>query len=168
MQVKINGKMLSWRNLATPADIKLVRRFCKEAGNFTLCEVELAVELVMECLHRGSDSGYHFLFAILPPDTQAGYACYGPVPCTESAWDLYWLVVDKALQGNGFGELILRKVEHQIWQAKGKRIFVDTSGRPAYDSTRHFYEKCGYKIAAQLSDFYEKGDAKFIYCKDLG
>ena len=167
MQAAMARTMLTWRRSVSPYDPKLVRRLCREAGNFSPCEVELAVELVMERLHQGENCGYHFLFAQLPA-AQAGYACYGPVPCTDSAWDLYWVVVDKTMQGNGLGRLILQKVEHLIGQAKGMRIYLDTSGRPDYDGTRCFYEKCGYEIAAQLPGFYAEDDAKIIYKKELG
>ena len=166
MQAEMANSMLSWRNLVIPSDVDLVRGFCAGVGNFSTCEVDLAVELVMESLQRGPDSGYHFLFAGLSA-TQAGYACYGAIPCTDAAWDLYWLVVDRELQGKGLGSLIMSKAENLIMQAGGRRLYVDTSGRSAYMATRHFYEKCGYKIAAQLPDYYSQGDAKVIYCKDL-
>ena len=167
MQVAIAKPMLSWRNLVTPSDLQLVRRLCQEAGNFSPSEVGLAVELVMESLQRGERSGYHFLLAQLSA-MPVGFTCYGAIPCTESAWGLYWLVVDKVLQGKGLGELILREVENLVWQAAGRRIYLDTSGRPAYNATRHFYEKCGYKIAAQLTGFYSEVDDKIIYYKELG
>ena len=167
MRVVMPKTMLSWRSLVTRSDIKLVRRLCQESGNFSPNEVELAGELVMECLQRGGSSGYHFLFAQLFC-IPVGYACYGAIPCTESAWDLYWLVVDKVLQRKGLGELILREVEKLVWQAEGQRIYLDTAGRQDYEATRHFYEKCGYRPYANLPDFYSKGDDKITYCKEFG
>ena len=49
----------------------------------------------------------------------------------------------------------------------GTRIYVDTSQRVQYASTRAFYESLGYRLETVLKDFYDQGDGKAIYCKSL-
>ena len=55
--------------------------------------------------------------------------------------------------------------EKEIIKLGGKRIYVETSGREQYVSTRKFYLACNYEEEAVLEDFYAPGDAKFLYLK---
>ncbi len=48
-----------------------------------------------------------------------------------------------------------------------RRIYVDTSSSAKYESTRAFYKRNGYKVGAELPDFYRDGDGKVIFVKDL-
>ena len=59
------------------------------------------------------------------------------------------------------------EAERRIKAAGGSRIYVDTSQRVQYASTRAFYESCGYRLETILKDFYAVGDGKAIYCKSL-
>lgn len=95
------------------------------------------------------------------------YACYGQSPGTERRYDLYWIAVDRDLQGKGAGRLVHARVEEAIRQAGGERIYADTSGRDDYASTRRFYRALGYRKVSVLGDFYREGDDKVIYMKEL-
>jgi len=97
----------------------------------------------------------------------AGYACYGPIACTESGYDIYWIAVHPDYQGKGLGRRILKETERLIRESSGTRIYVETSQRVQYASTRAFYEDCGYRLEAVLADFYAAGDGKVVYCKSL-
>jgi hypothetical protein len=44
-------------------------------------------------------------------------------------------------------------------------LVVETSSRPDYSGTRHFYEARGYRQAATVADFYAPGDDRVIYTK---
>ncbi|MCI0651220.1 MAG: GNAT family N-acetyltransferase [Planctomycetes bacterium] len=133
-------------------------------GSFHDYEMQIAVELVDERLAKGPASGYSFVFAerrALP----IGYACYGPIACTKSSFDIHWIAVRREFQGCGIGREILREVERRIAEAGGRRIYVDTSGRGDYGPTRAFYERCGYRVDALLRDFYAPGDDKVVFLK---
>ena len=126
----------------------------------------MAIELVQENLARGPESGYWFTVAELDGDV-IGYAAYGLIPCTVASYDLYWIAVHPRSQGAGIGRRILEEVEERIRRLGGVRVYLDTSGRAAYDDTRAFYERTGYRKEAVLEDFYSPGDAKVIYLKRL-
>ena len=131
---------------------------------FRLDEIDVAVELVDTRLEKGVSSGYEFIFAEQQNHLIA-YACYGPIACSVGSFDLYWIVVDPACQGRGLGRRLLQEVEQRICQTGGRHIYIETSGQPKYEPTRGFYERCGYEIAAVLTDFYDNGDDKLIWCK---
>jgi len=135
-----------------PEDLDGIRRLAESTGFFYYAELDVA--------------GYHFILAEYM-GRLAGYACYGPIACTASSFDIYWIVVDPDLQGRGFGKRLLRETERLVRAAKGERIYVETSQRPLYKSTRAFYENNGYKAESLLENFYGPGDGKITYCKVL-
>ena len=154
------------RDTVTREDGRRVRRLVEITGFFHPEEVDVAEELVMERLEKGEASGYHFIMAE-QYGRLAGYACFGPIPCTSSSYDLYWIAVHPDFQGRGLGRRLLQECERRIKVSGGTRIYVDTSQRVQYASTRSFYESCGYSLETILKDFYAEGDGKAIYCKAL-
>ncbi|WP_347243787.1 GNAT family N-acetyltransferase [Thermogutta sp.] len=155
-----------FRTTVRPEDGPAVRRLVESTGFFRPDEVAVAEELIAERLAKGAASGYEFLFAEHDGQLQ-GYVCFGPIPCTLSSWDLYWIVVNPAYQRQGLGRRLLQEAEKAIRAAGGTRVYVDTSGREQYRPTRLFYEKNGYQVAAVLEDFYAPADPKVIYVKVL-
>ena len=149
-----------------PEDKDTIRRLAEATGFFYLAEVDVAEELVRERLAKGIDSGYYFILAE-SMGRLAGYSCYGPIACTASSFDMYWIAVHPDLQGRGLGKRLLMETERLVRAAKGDRIYVETSQRPLYDSTRAFYEKNGYNAESLLENFYGPGDGKVTYCKVL-
>ena len=147
-------------------DLKSIEDLVKATGFFRPDEVEIAVELVGERFEKGDESGYFFVIAS-KNDKVIGYGCYGPIPCTLTSYDIYWIAVSPDYQGLGLGKAILTKMEHLIIESKGKRVYVETSTQTRYASTRIFYERCGYHCEVILEDFYEPGDGKAIYSKIL-
>ena len=130
-------------------------------------EVDIAVELVHECLTQGtSKSGYHFLL-LEEAGELIGYTCYGRIGCTCDRYDIYWLVVARAHQEAGWGTKLLSATEERIEKRGGKRIFIETSSREDYAAPRSFYASRGYRLAAVVGDFYADGNDKLIYSKRL-
>jgi GNAT superfamily N-acetyltransferase len=148
------------------ADRERVAQLVAATGFFRDDEVAVAVELVEERLAKGAASGYHFVFAESDGAT-AGYACYGPIACTVWSYDLYWIAVDPAYQGRGLGRALVEESERLIRHAGGRRVYIETSGKPQYVPTRGFYERCGYALDVELAEFYGPGDSKVVYVKVL-
>lgn len=161
--------MTEWRSTPCPADAKAVRALVAQTGFFSDEELLVAVELVDDALAQGRASGYEFVFADAStgPGALVGYTCFGPIPATESSFDLYWIAVAPAQQGNGLGRELLQESERLARLQGARQMYVDTAGREKYASTRAFYERMGYRKAAVLDDFYAPGDAKVIYVKSL-
>ena len=49
----------------------------------------------------------------------------------------------------------------------GGRLYVDTAGKPSYATARGFHMRQGFHEIARFEDFYEPGDDKVIFAKDL-
>ncbi len=147
-------------------DPAAVREITESSGFFHKEEIDTAVELVDERLAKGEKSGYYFLFADVDGKT-AGYSCFGPIACTASSYDLYWIAVHADQRGTGLGTRLLDKSEEKIKAMGGTRIYVETSSRPLYDPTRGFYLARKYWEEARLADFYGPNDAKVVYLKTV-
>lgn len=152
------------RNTIRREDVDHVRAITVSTGFFTMAESEVAAGLAREALEKGPESGYYFLFAE-EQGLISGFACFGPTPCTEGSWDLYWIAVRNERRGLGTGRLLLAEAEKNISRYGGRKIFIETSSRDLYLPTRQFYLRCGYREEARVADFYADGDDKLIYSR---
>jgi ribosomal protein S18 acetylase RimI-like enzyme len=146
--------------------VEAVREVTASTGYFHDREIPVAVELAEERLAKGAASGYEFAFAECGGRV-VGYTSFGPIPCTQSSFDWYWLAVRPEFQGFGFGRRLLREVETRARAMGGTRLYCETSGRPQYASTRAFYERMGFTLCEVLEDYYAPGDGRATYVKPL-
>jgi ribosomal protein S18 acetylase RimI-like enzyme len=93
----------------------------------------------------------------------AGWVCFGPTPCSEGTYDLYWIAVSPHCQGQGVGKALMAFAEERIRQRGGRLIIIETSGRAIYAPTRGFYLGLGYTESARVPDFYAPDDDKVVY-----
>jgi len=157
-------QVITIRSTVEKADVERIRSITESTGFFYPEEVETAVELIEDRLTKGPRCGYHFLFAEEEGRT-VGYTSYGPIACTRTSYDLYWIVVAGDYRGKGMGTRLLEASERAISALGGNRVYIETSMRPLYEPTRGFYLARGYASVAVLEDFYAPGDAKVIYLK---
>lgn len=153
---------LTWRTEVTAADVAKIRDLCAKTGFFSPAEVTMSGELVEARLDDGDASDYDFIIAEID-GALAGYTCFGHIEGTESAFDLFWIAVDPAQQGHGIGRQLLARTEAIIVAAGGSRYYAETSSTPAYEPTRQFYLRTGFREVAHVKDFYKPGDGKLIY-----
>jgi len=166
----------AFRDQVRPEDAAAVRDIVASTGFFHDFEVDVAVELVQERLARGLASEYYFLFAEEHGRT-IGYACFGPIPCTQGSFDLYWIAVHQNFQKRGLGAGLLTAAESMMRKgltgpdasplSPARRVYIETSSQAKYRPTQVFYERCGYAEEARLKDYYAAGDDKIIYVKAL-
>ena len=157
---------LNFREQIEAKDITSVRQLVTATGFFNQQEIDVAVELAEDRLTKGKLSDYHFLIAE-EAGMMVGYTCYGHVTVTQSAYDLYWIVVSPTMQGRGVGKELIVGTEARIRKVAGTRLFAETSSQKKYVPTRQFYEKNGFVEEAVVKDFYAPGDHKLIYGKTL-
>lgn len=129
-------------------------------------EVAVALELVDAVLYRPDHPDYAFAVAEADGET-AGYACWGPTPCTLGTFDLYWIAVHPRRQGQGIAGRLLRAAETDMAARDGRLSVIETSSLPRYEPARRFYLRSGYEEAARLQDFYAPGDDKVLFLKRL-
>lgn len=147
----------------TATDLESVRAIVASTEMFYDDEIEMAVDLGAECVSAGpEESGYHAYLAFDGAEP-VGYICFGPTLLTQGTYDLYWLVVDKKVQGRGFGKELVKFVARAVRTMGGRLVIAETSGREDYVPTRAFYDRAGFKNVGEIPDFYREGDSKVTY-----
>ncbi|MBN2569113.1 MAG: GNAT family N-acetyltransferase [Deltaproteobacteria bacterium] len=150
---------------AVSTDRNRILDITRGVGNFTEKEIKVAMEVVDQSCEGNGE--YITLCVVGDKDIAVGYASFGLIPLTESSYDLYWIAVDREQQQRGYGHLLLDRVETEIIDGGGDRLFVETSSGSDYIYSRQFYERRGYSKVATINDFYWKGNDKIIYVKKL-
>ncbi len=154
------------RALAQPDRTRL-HAMLMEAGVFTPQEIEVAMELIDIVLKDPNQKDYEIHCMVDDQDEAVGYVCYGPVPMTQGTFDLYWIVVDPRLQGQGLGSRLLHFLEEVVRKRKGRMILIDTSSIPSYERSRRFYLRHGFQEVARVPDYYHPGNDRITFCKEL-
>jgi len=135
--------------------------------SFDADDQAVALELIDAAILDPEQKDYLFLLAVDESDQPIGYACYGPTPLTEGTYDLYWIAVVADLSGKGIGTSLLKAVERDIQQRKGRMLIIETSSSEEYEKTRQFYIKNGYPLAETIKDFYRPGEDRVTFIKRL-
>ena len=150
----------------TQRDKPAIMRIMAATPEFNPAEVVVAEEVIDSYLKSSYQSGYHILVAEVK-QLVVGYICYGPAPLTEGTWDIYWIAVSQEEQSRGIGGALTAFAEEEIEKARGRLAIVETSSKPEYEKTRHFYHRHGYEVISRIPDFYAVGDDKLILRKRL-
>jgi len=156
---------IQFRRTLKQSDIEKVRSIVTSTGYFNSEEIEVAAELVKERLEKGEGSGYEFIFAENEQREMLGYSCFGKISGTKSSFALYWIAVHQKSRNQGLGRMLLHKTETDIFAQGGTGIYVETSSKEQYLSTRTFYSHNGYLMKARLENYYDKGDDLVFFVK---
>ncbi len=138
----------------------------RATGMFAPAEVDSLREVYDDFFDDNCEDGDQCL-TLFEDGKITGFAYFGPDNIAVGSWELWWIVVDKSLQGTGRGGLLLREAEKLALEAHGRLMFIDTSSLPRYEPTRRFYLKHGYEQEAMLREYYNVGDDKVIFRKVL-
>lgn len=148
-------------------DIGPLRGILEATKVFRAEELDVAQELMEYALDHPTQKDYD-LFSDLDEDGRVrGYYCMGATPMTDGTYDLYWIASDPALHGQGIGSRLLCHCEDRVREHGGRVIVVETSSQPAYEPTRRFYARRGYREEARIQHYYRTGDDLVIFTKHL-
>ncbi len=154
---------------ADPADTPALVALADATGIFRPDEAEALLRGVLEDLHAGRLGDGHLaqVWADDPAGPPAGWVYFAPAALADGVWDLWWIGVAPARQGQGIGGELLRFVEAHVRAAGGRLLLIETSSLPALEPTQRFYVKHGYTECGRVPDFYADGDDKVIYAKRM-
>ena len=96
-----------------------------------------------------------------------GVAYCAPEPVTSGTWNLLMLWVKAGYEGRGFDRALVDRVEQELAAGGARLLIVETSQLPEFEVARAFYQRTGFKLEAEIADFFADGDNKLIYTKAL-
>ena len=146
-------------------DVDAVRTIAIDTGLFGANDWS-GVEAIMADSVQGELAEHAWI--VLENDASAvvGAAYYAPEPFSFHMWNLYFLGVLPACQGDGTGGALVTHVEG-VLRSRGERVLIiETSGAAAFAATRDFYRK-HYDEEARIREFYGPGDDKIVFWKAL-
>jgi len=122
----------------TSVDRERVMEIIRATRFFLPEEIKVAEELIDIYLNQPDQKDYQIVVAEDENGKVVGYMTYGPTPLTEGTWDLYWIAVSPEVQGQGYGQLLVRYLENEVKKNKGHLVIIETSSQPKYLPTRNF------------------------------
>jgi GNAT superfamily N-acetyltransferase len=146
------------------SDLLPLQQILVATNSFSTEEVECAMSLLETVLNDPNQKDYQAIVAD-HEDIVAGYALYGPVPLTEDVYDLYWIVTDPDLHGEGIGRQLMKETERRMRAANARMLCIETSSLEKYTRTRKFYLQARYLEESRIRDFYRPGDDRITYVK---
>ncbi len=147
-------------------DREPLRRLLVGTEMFTPAEIDIALELIDVVLQNAHQKDY-IIRVMEDAGRIVGYYCVGPTPATEGTFDLYWIAVDAAGHGKGYGGALDAHAADLIRSMGGRLIIAETSSQPRYEKTRRFYLHHGYLEVARIPGYYRPDDDLVVYGKNL-
>ena len=148
------------------SDTRAILALAARTGVFKPHEIT-ALEEVLSDYHATNHRLDHHSVTFEEHGEILGFAYYAPASMADRTWYLYWIAVTKPTQARGIGSKLMKYVEEDIRERRGRILLIETSSLPYYDLTRKFYEKHDYEHGAEIKDFYADGDSMVIYSKRL-
>jgi ribosomal protein S18 acetylase RimI-like enzyme len=146
-----------------PEDREAIGEIARRAGVFTE-EEEASVFELFDAHLKTSDSGYEW-YTARAGERVAGFACYGPTPLAQGAYDLYWICTDREIRGKGVGRALFSALDLEIRARKGRLLMIWTSGGKDYLPAAKFYEQMGCELSARIRDYYKPGEDLIVFVK---
>lgn len=150
-----------------PEDRRKIEEILRSTEYFYEFEIEVALGLADETLANGREESGYYWMKLTDGDGMVAFANYAKNSFSTHSWDLYWIAVHRDYRNKKLGSILLKAIEEDVRSMGGKILWIETSGRPLYESTESFYKRNGYDLQASLKDFYAPGDPKQVYSKIL-
>ena len=144
-------------------DRSAIGAIAKRSGVFT-AEEEASVFELFDAHLQSADSGYEW-FSARDGGRVVGFACYGPTPLAQGAYDLYWICTDRDSRGCGVGRGLFSAMEKEIRKRNGRLLMIWTSGAEAYLPAMKFYKQMGCELKARIPDYYRPGEDMVVLLK---
>ncbi len=146
------------------SDVEKIEKILKKISQFTIIEIEIAMELVNIAVNNKTQTDYN-VFVLEQYENVLGYHCTGKRPLTDAVYDMYWIVADPQSQIKGVGTKLVEHAEQFAIEKGARWLLAETSSRESYARTRSFYLRNNFSIVAEINDFYSVGDNLIVFGK---
>lgn len=155
--------------IPTGSDVECIKQIAVETNMFSPEETDFFDEMLAG-FFDGTLAGHHWVVVEDSSGRASAAAHYAPEPFADRMWNLYFIAVAPAEQGEGLGCALIEHVERQL-KSRGDEVarvlIVETSSTDQYAATRTFYRNRGYREEARIRQFYGPADDKIVFWKSL-
>ncbi|MEL6255848.1 MAG: GNAT family N-acetyltransferase [Bacteroidota bacterium] len=144
------------------ADLDALKKVLDSTGLFPS---EYLEDMISDYLNNPGSTDIWFTYVENKKPVSIAYCA--PEKFTEGTYNLYAIGVYEEEQGKGIGRKKMAYLEDLLREKDARILIVETSGTADFELTREFYHKCDYTQEAVIRDFYEKGDDKVVFWKNL-
>lgn len=141
-------------------------KIAREVGVFKPQEIEVLKEILEEYIQNLEED--YIIFLEKDGESVLGLIIFARACITEFAWDIYWLIVAKHIQGKGIGKKLVKRMEDFILQRESRAVLrVETSTKHEFAHARNLYLKCAFSEVGKIPHFYAENDDLIIYHKQM-
>lgn len=138
----------------------------REVDVFKPQEIEALRDILEEYLEYPDED--YIIFLEKDGESILGLIIFTRTSITEFAWDIYWLIVAKDMQGKGIGKKLIKRMEEFILQKEPQAILrVETSTKHEFAHARNLYVRSGFNEVGRIPHFYAHNDDLIIYYKQI-
>jgi GNAT superfamily N-acetyltransferase len=100
-------------------------------------------------------------------DRLLGFTYTKPEELTNGTYNLLAVATALHARGSGVGTALVGETEQALRGRSARLLLVETSSRPQFADTRRFYAARGFEEVAAIAGFWDDGDDKITFRKDV-
>ena len=154
---------------ALPSETEALVQLGRATGIFSDGEAEELLGQTLDSLHAGKLPSNHQAHVVIMEGSSdpMGWCYFGPEEDKSRSYNLWWIGISPASQGQGLGRQLLKFVEAsvQLEENNASQLVIETSSVDKLARTREFYARQGYNTLRIEKDGYGPGEHKVVFVK---
>jgi ribosomal protein S18 acetylase RimI-like enzyme len=154
----------------TPADVETLLELAGSSGLFSADALLSTEDMAWDSAYGDGNEAHVFLLARAndaADDRIVGFLCFGPIPHWPDNYELYGIAVDPEFRRLGIGSGLVSEMCRRVAEVMGKRIFLETGAREAFEAARSFYEAAGFECEHRFHKQFIPIEGDTVYRLDV-
>ncbi len=153
-----------------PGDVETVLELASSSGLFSPNAMLSVEDMAWDSAYGGGGEDHTFLLARTGEPgggRMVGFLCYGPIARWSGNYELYAIAVAPEHQRRGIGSALVAEMNRRVTEVLGRRIFLETGAREAFEGARRFYEAAGFECEHRFRRQFIPVEGDAVYRLDV-
>ena len=154
----------------TPHDVETLLEMAGSSGLFSSDAMLSTEDMAWDSAYGDGSEAHVFLLARTGDaagDRIVGFLCFGPIPHWPENYELYGIAVDPEYRRLGIGSGLIAEMCRRVAEATGRKIFLETGARKAFEAARCFYEAAGFECEYRFHKHFIPIEGDTVYRLDV-